>query len=111
MAEWLTPYEFEFFRNGVILATMAGALCGLLGVFMVQRGMSYMGHGLSHALFDELGQLPEVVVAGSDLRPRVGDADEGLGEGLVAVADGLVHGPRGSAPGAVDDGSAVLSQL
>ena len=51
MAEWLTPYEFEFFRNGVLLATMAGTLCGLLGVFVVQRGMSYIGHGLSHALF------------------------------------------------------------
>lgn len=45
------PYEFEFFQNGVIVATLAGALCGVLGVFVVLRGMSYIGHGLSHAVF------------------------------------------------------------
>ena len=45
------PYGFQFFRNGVVVATIAGALCGLLGVFVVLRGMSYIGHGLSHAVF------------------------------------------------------------
>lgn len=45
------PYEFAFFRNGVVVATIAGALCGLLGVFVVLRGLSYIGHGLSHAVF------------------------------------------------------------
>lgn len=49
---WLLhPYEFEFFRNGVAVATIAGALCGLIGVFVVLKGMSYIGHGLSHAMF------------------------------------------------------------
>ena len=47
----LEPYGFQFFRNGLIVATIAGALCGLLGVFVVLRGMSYIGHGLSHAVF------------------------------------------------------------
>lgn len=47
----LEPYTFQFFRNGVVVATIAGALCGLLGVFVVLRGMSYIGHGLSHAVF------------------------------------------------------------
>jgi len=47
----LEPYSFEFFRHGVVVATLAGALCGLLGVFVVLRGMSYIGHGLSHAVF------------------------------------------------------------
>src|SRR5688572_12548396 len=51
MGELLHPYEFEFFRNGVIVATIAGALCGLIGVFVVLKGMSYIGHGLSHAIF------------------------------------------------------------
>ena len=45
------PYAFQFFRNGLVVATIAGALCGLLGVFVVLRGMSYIGHGLSHAVF------------------------------------------------------------
>ncbi len=51
MSELLRPFAFEFFRNGFIAATLAGGLCGLIGVFIVLRGMSYIGHGLSHAIF------------------------------------------------------------
>ena len=50
-ADLTAPYEFEFFRNGVIVATLAGALCGLIGCYVVLRNMSYIGHGLSHAIF------------------------------------------------------------
>ncbi|HVM01931.1 MAG TPA: metal ABC transporter permease [Acidimicrobiales bacterium] len=49
--ELLRPFEFEFFRNGLAVAVLAGALCGLVGVYVVLRGMSYIGHGLSHAVF------------------------------------------------------------
>lgn len=49
---WLTePMAFGFFRHGLIVATLAGALCGLIGVYVTLRGMSYIGHGLSHAIF------------------------------------------------------------
>ncbi len=51
MDELLRPFEFEFFRNGLIVATLAGALCGMVGVYVVLKGMSYIGHGLSHAIF------------------------------------------------------------
>jgi manganese/iron transport system permease protein/iron/zinc/copper transport system permease protein len=51
MSELLRPFGFEFFRNGLIVATVAGAICGLIGVFVVLKGMSYIGHGLSHAIF------------------------------------------------------------
>lgn len=51
MSELLRPFEFEFFRNGLMVATMAGALCGLVGVYVVLKGMSFIGHGLSHAIF------------------------------------------------------------
>ena len=51
MSEALRPFTFEFFRNGLAAATVAGALCGLIGVYVVLRGMSYIGHGLSHAIF------------------------------------------------------------
>ncbi|HET7487551.1 MAG TPA: metal ABC transporter permease [Acidimicrobiales bacterium] len=51
MSELLRPFEFSFFRNGLAVATLAGALCGLVGVYVVLRGMSYIGHGLSHAIF------------------------------------------------------------
>ena len=45
------PFRFEFFRNGLLVTTVAGALCGLVGTFVVLRRMSYIGHGLSHAVF------------------------------------------------------------
>ncbi|OLF15506.1 metal ABC transporter permease [Actinophytocola xanthii] len=47
----IDPFRFEFFVNGVLVATLAGALCGLTGVFITLRGMSYLGHGLSHSVF------------------------------------------------------------
>ncbi|MDP9404698.1 MAG: metal ABC transporter permease [Actinomycetota bacterium] len=51
MQELLRPFDFEFFRNGLVVATFAGALCGMVGVYVVLKGMSYIGHGLSHAIF------------------------------------------------------------
>ena len=51
MSDLLDLYQYEFFRNGVIVATLAGGLCGFVGVFVVLRNMSYIGHGMSHAIF------------------------------------------------------------
>jgi ABC-type Mn2+/Zn2+ transport system permease subunit len=48
---FLVPFEYEFFRNGLIAAVVVGALCGFIGVYVVLRRMSYIGHGLSHAIF------------------------------------------------------------
>lgn len=45
------PFDYEFFIRGIIAATIVGALCGLIGVYIVLRKMSYIGHGLSHAIF------------------------------------------------------------
>lgn len=47
----LAPLQYEFFSRGLLAALLVGALCGLLGVYIVLRGMSYIGHGLSHAAF------------------------------------------------------------
>ena len=47
----LDPFNYQFFVKGIIVATMSGALLGLIGVYIVLRGMSYIGHGLSHAIF------------------------------------------------------------
>jgi len=47
----LEPLSFSFFRYGILAALLIGSLCGLLGVYIVLRGMSYIGHGLSHAIF------------------------------------------------------------
>ena len=47
----LEPLSFEFFRQGLIASGLVGAVCGMLGVYIVLRRMSYIGHGLSHSVF------------------------------------------------------------
>ena len=61
MSIFLEPFQFEFFRNGALAAVMTGALCGAIGVYIVLRGMSYIGHGLSHAIFG--GAVVSYVIA------------------------------------------------
>ena len=49
---WLTdPFAYGFFRMGLFAGLLGGALCGFVGVYVVLRRMSYIGHGLSHAIF------------------------------------------------------------
>jgi manganese/iron transport system permease protein/iron/zinc/copper transport system permease protein len=74
------PYRYQFFTNGVIVATIAGALCGLLGVFVVLRGMSYIGHGLSHAVF------------GGAAASAVMQLNYFVGAGIWGVASGVIIG-------------------
>lgn len=50
-ADLLEPFRYAFVRNGMIVAVLAGGLCGLLGVYVTLKSMSYIGHGLSHAIF------------------------------------------------------------
>ncbi|MSO15109.1 MAG: metal ABC transporter permease [Ilumatobacteraceae bacterium] len=76
----LTPFRYEFFNNGIIVATIAGALCGLLGVFVVLRGMSYIGHGLSHAVF------------GGAAASAVMNVNYFVGAGVWGVASGVIIG-------------------
>lgn len=56
LIEWpltslLEPLTYVFFRRALLASFLVGALCGLVGVYVVLRRMSYIGHGLSHAVF------------------------------------------------------------
>ena len=75
-----TPFRYQFFNNGIIVATIAGALCGLLGVFVVLRGMSYIGHGLSHAVF------------GGAAASAVMNINYFVGAGVWGIASGVIIG-------------------
>jgi len=76
---WLTdPLHFAFVRHALIVCTFAGGLCGLLGVFVTLRGMSYIGHGLSHAIFGGAA-----ICAAVGLNFFVGAGVWGLGTGLA----------------------------
>src|SRR5688500_13431759 len=47
----LQPFHYEFFNRAILVSILVGGTCGLLGVYIVLRGMSYIGHGMSHAVF------------------------------------------------------------
>jgi manganese/iron transport system permease protein/iron/zinc/copper transport system permease protein len=72
------PFQFEFLRHALIACTVAGALCGTVGVFIVLRGMSYLGHGLSHAIFGGAA-----LCAAIGFNFFIGAAIWGLGSGLA----------------------------
>lgn len=74
----LEPFQFEFLRHALVVCAFAGALCGLLGVFVTLRGMSYIGHGLSHAIFGGAA-----ICAAAGISFFVGAGVWGLGTGLA----------------------------
>jgi ABC-type Mn2+/Zn2+ transport system permease subunit len=74
----LVPFEYEFFRNGFFAAVIVGALCGFIGVYVILRRMSYIGHGLSHAIF------------GGAVVSYVMNVNFFLGAGLWALLAGLL---------------------
>lgn len=47
----LAPYVQPFMQRAMIAGVLVGGLCALLGVFIVQRGLSFLGDGLAHAAF------------------------------------------------------------
>jgi manganese/iron transport system permease protein/iron/zinc/copper transport system permease protein len=64
--------------SALVGAVLAGAVCGLVGVFVVLRSMSFAGHGLTHAVF-----------GGAAIAEATGAAyllGAGLWGGLAAVA-------------------------
>ena len=39
----LDPFEYPFFVRGILAATLVGGLCGMIGVYIVLKRMSYIG--------------------------------------------------------------------
>ena len=72
------PFQYGFLRHALVVCTIAGGLCGLLGVFVTLRGMSYIGHGLSHAIFGGAA-----VCAAVGLNFFIGAGVWGLASGLA----------------------------
>jgi manganese/iron transport system permease protein len=53
----LAPLELEFMQRALAAVVIVGAVCGVLGAFVVLRGLAFMGDALAHAIF------PGVVIA------------------------------------------------
>lgn len=47
--------QYSFFQNAIIGGVLSSVLCSLLGVFVVQRKMSFLGSGLSHSALGGVG--------------------------------------------------------
>ena len=46
----LDPFSYDFMLRALAEVALMGVVCGLLGVFVVLRGLTYSGESLSHAL-------------------------------------------------------------
>lgn len=51
------PFDAEFVRTGALAAAVVGVLCGVVGCYVVMRGMALMADSLAH------GVLPGVAIA------------------------------------------------
>lgn len=47
----IEPFAQQFMQRALVAGMAVGALCAMLGVFVVQRGLSFIGDGLAHAAF------------------------------------------------------------
>lgn len=58
MFEFFTePLQYEFMRRALIEVVLMGAVTGLIGTYIVLRGLSFIGDALAHAIF------PGIVIA------------------------------------------------
>ena len=52
MMEVLTePLGYEFMQRALLAGIAVAAVCAVIGVFIVQRGLAFLGDGLAHAAF------------------------------------------------------------
>jgi manganese/iron transport system permease protein len=54
---FIAPLQYEFMREAIFAAIMAGLTSGVVGAFVVVRGMSFFGDALAHSI------LPGVAIA------------------------------------------------
>jgi ABC-type Mn2+/Zn2+ transport system permease subunit len=58
MIEFITsPFTYSFMQRGFLAALLVGVLCSVVGVYIVLRGMAFLGDALAHAI------LPGVAIA------------------------------------------------
>lgn len=58
MINWLlAPFQYIFVQLGLLVATLVGFTCAVIGVYVVLRRMAFIGDALAHTL------LPGLVIA------------------------------------------------
>jgi len=51
----LEALQFEFMRNAVMAGTLAGVVCGMIGVFVVVNRIVFLSGGIAHAAYGGVG--------------------------------------------------------
>ena len=54
---WLEPFALDFLQRGLLGGAFVAVLCGVVGTWVVIRGMAFLGEALAH------GMLPGVALA------------------------------------------------
>ena len=58
MISWLVdPWQHTFMQHAFLAIILVGIICGAIGVFVILRGLAFLGDALAHAIF------PGVVIA------------------------------------------------
>lgn len=56
MIDWLlAPLQYQFMVRGMLAAITVGVVCGVLGTYVVLRGMAFFGDALAHAILPGVG--------------------------------------------------------
>jgi manganese/iron transport system permease protein len=45
------PWQYDFMQRALIEVTIVGIVCGVIGCFVVLRGLAFIGDALAHAVF------------------------------------------------------------
>ena len=102
--DWVVdPFQAEFVRNGALAAAAVGALCGVVGCFVIVRGMALMADSLAH------GVLPGIAVAFLLTAGEAGEDPNQLAISLGALAAGLLTALATSRP--ASSARRVISEL
>ena len=76
----LEPLRYEFFVRALVASALVGVICAVVGTYVVLKGISFIGDGISHAAF------PGVVAA------FILEIPFYLGAAVAAVATALAIG-------------------
>lgn len=81
---WLIdPFQAEFVRTGALAAAAVGVICGVVGCYVILRGMALMSDSLAH------GVLPGVAIAFALTAGAAGSSPDQTAIWLGALAAGL----------------------
>jgi manganese/iron transport system permease protein len=47
----VAPLRYEFFIRALVASTLVGVICAVVGTYVVLKGISFIGDGISHAAF------------------------------------------------------------